>query len=150
MSQSALDKARRGSWGYLDLERGRVICFGVSREKVVLVEPDAGFFYPMPGEVRPIPMPDEPTLVSTITGVPASDLDRLRVFCSVPRTMQEVEAEFPTVRAAHLRALGVLKDTGRQGRRIVSEWAGVDLNDLLEYVFGRRDVPTRQNNNPAR
>ena len=146
----SLEKARSSRWGYLNLERGRVLCVHVSRDKVVLVEPDGGYFFPMPGEVKYIPMPDERTLVSAITGVKFEDLESLSTFCSEPRTMQEIEGQFPGVRAWRLRKLGLLRDTGRRDRRIVSTWAGCDLIELLDFIFGLVDVPTRNNNNPAR
>jgi len=135
MPNNTLDKARNAHWGYLDFERGRVLCIQISKDKVVLVEPDAGYFFPMPGEVKTTPMPDEDNLVSAITGIYVEDLDTFKVYCSEPRTMQEIEDKFPNIQAWRLRKLGVLKDTGRRGRSIVSLWSGYDLSNLLEYIF---------------
>lgn len=129
------DMARQARWGHLKLQRGRVLCFQVDDEKVVLVEPDGGYFYPMPGEFEPTEVPDERTLVSAVTGVPYEDLEALRNFCATPHTMQEIENKFPAIVAWRLRRLGILKDVGRRNRRIVSEWAGWSLTALLDHIF---------------
>jgi len=148
MPNNMFDKARNAQWGYLDFERGRILCIQISDDKVILVEPDAGYFFPMPGEVKSTPMPDVDTIISTITAIKVEDLDSFKVYCSEPRTMKEVEDQFPNIQAWRLRKLGVLKDTGRRGRTIVSIWAGYDLNKLLEYIFNQENKPTRNVNNP--
>jgi len=114
-----------------------------------LVEPDGGYFYPMPGEVEITEMPDERTLVSAITGATSEDLEGLRNFCTVPRTMQEIVSQFPAVTPWRLRKFGILKDVGRRDRRIVSEWAGWSLEALLDQIFSLSSVPTRNDNSPA-
>lgn len=146
---NSIDKALQCQWGHLNFERGRVLCVQVEDDMVVLVEPDGGYFYPMPGEVEPTEMPDEQTLVSTVTGLTYEDLEALSNFCAVPRTMQEIEDEFPDVVAWHLRKLGILKDVGRRNRRIVSEWAGWSLAALLDHIFSLKSVPNRNDNSPV-
>jgi hypothetical protein len=133
--EKLIDMVRQARWGYLKLQRGRVLCFQVDDEKVVRVEPDGGYFYPMPGEFEPTEMPDERTLVSAVTGVPYEDLEALRDFCATPHTEQEIQNKFPAVVAWRLRKLGILKDVGRRNRRIVSEWAGWSLTALLDHIF---------------
>jgi len=146
--ENSIEKARQARWGYLDLQRGRVLCVHVGDEKVVLVEPDGGYYYPMPGEVEPTGMPDERILVSALTGLTFEDLQAISNFCSEPRTMQEIEDEFPDVEAWRLRRMGILKDAGRRNRRIVSEWAGWHIVALLDHIFSLKNVPSRKDNNP--
>jgi len=148
-SGNSIDKALQAQWGYLNFRRGRVLCVQVEDDKVVLVEPDGGYFYPMPDEVEPTEMPDERTLVSAVTGSTCEDLKGLSNFCAVPRTMQEIEGQFPGVAAWRLRKLGMLKDVGRRNRRIVPEWAGCSLVTLLDHIFSLRNVPNRNDNSPA-
>lgn len=143
---NSIDRAPQVQWGYLNFQRGRILCAQVEDEKVVLVEADGGYFYPRPGEVEPTERPDERTLVSAVTGATYEDLEALSNFCAVPRTMQEIECEFPAVAAWRLRKLGILKDVGRRNRRIVSEWAGWSLAALLDHIFGLGSVPTRNDN----
>jgi len=147
---NSMDRALNTQWGYLNFQRGRVICVHVEDDKVVLVESDGGYFYPMPGEVELTEMPDEPTLVSAITGVDYENLELLRSFCASPRTMQEIEDKFPSVEAWRLRKLGILKDVGRRSHRILSEWAGWQLAVLLDHIFSLRDTPSRNDNSPVR
>jgi hypothetical protein len=147
---NSIDRALNTQWGYLNFQRGRVICVHVEDDKVVLVESDGGYFYPMPGEVELTEMPDEPTLVSAITGVDYENIELLRSFCASPRTMQEIEDKFPSVEAWRLRKLGILKDVGRRSHRILSEWAGWQLAVLLDYIFSLRDTPSRNDNSPVR
>ena len=144
-----IDKALHAQWGHLNFLRGRVLCVRVENDKVVLVEPNGGYFYPTPDEVEPTERPDERTLVSAVTGSTYEDLEALRNFCAVPRTMQEIEGEFPGVAAWRLRKLGILKGVGRRSRHIVSQWAGWSLAALLEHIFSLGDVPTRNDNTPV-
>ena len=147
-SRNSTDRARQSCWGYMNIRRGRILCIYVDDEKVVLVEPDGGYFFPMPAEVEPTEMPDERTLVSALTGLSFEVFQAISNFCSAPRTMQEIEDEFPGVEAWRLRRMGILKDVGRRKRRIVSKWAGWHLKTLLDHIFSLQNVPSQKENSP--
>jgi hypothetical protein len=144
-----MEKAGMAQWGYLNFARGRILCIRVSGDKVILVEPDGGYFYPMPGEIEPAEVPDERTLLLAITSAAFEDLEALHDFCAQPRTMQEIEDKFPDVEAWRLRKLGILRDSGRRNRRIVLQWVGWSLPQLLSYVFSLEGVPSRNDNSPS-
>ena len=144
-----IERARAAKWGYAKLARGRVLCVWVAKDKVVLAEPDGGYFYPMPGEVDSTETPDDQMLAAALTGLAADELEAIRNFCAQPRSMDEIEEEFPDAEAWRLRKLGILKDVGRRKRKIESVWAGWELRTLLDHVFQLQNTGSRNMNNPA-
>ena len=49
--------------------------------------------------------------------------------------MDEIEEAFPEGEPAwSLRKLGILRDTGRKGRKIACVWSGYDIDVLLKLV----------------
>jgi hypothetical protein len=149
-SRRSKDWTSEARWGYLNFRRGRVLCVWVEKDKVLLIEPDGGYFYPMPGEVEPAKEPKDRTLLSAVSGASYENLEAISSFCAAPRTMEEIESEFPGIEAWRLRKLGMLKDVGRRNRRIVSEWVGWSVSALLDHIFSSKSSPSRKDNSPTR
>jgi hypothetical protein len=141
-------RALVSEWGYATFQRGRVLCMRLDPEKVMLIEPEGGYMYLVSKEIEAVPMPDTQSIACALTGLKAGDLDAVSKFCCVARTMKEVEDEFPSVQAWRLRRLGLLRDIGKKSRRIVSVWAGYDLEHLLRVVYEMALQGTRKINNP--
>lgn len=141
-------KARAAEWGHVHLARGKVLCMRLDTEKVVLVEPEGGYMYLSSFEVDPTPMPEVKELACALTDLSADELSAVSEFCSQPKTMQEIEDAFPDIEAWRLRRLGLLRDVGKKGRRIISQWAGYDLDHLVRSVYDMAERGTRNINNP--
>lgn len=142
----AVARAKSAVWGYALLRRGKVLCMRFDPERVVLVEPDGGYLYIPHSEVERCEMPQEMVLASAITGTNPGLLAEISEFCAEPRTMEEVEDQFPNVEAWRLRKCSLLKDAGRRNRRIVSVWNGADLPRLVATVYEMSRVGSRNDN----
>jgi hypothetical protein len=145
-SEDLIVKARASEWGFIDFPRGRVLFMRLNAEQVVLVEPGGGFFYPYQEITHLVEMPDPETLASALSGVPTERLGGVAAYTREPRTMNEIETQFPGVEAWRLRRLGFLADVGRRQRRIISQWVGYDLSRLVSCIFDLAGAGTRNIN----
>ncbi len=134
-TDTLIRKARESSWGIIHFPRGNVLCMQISKDQVVLVEPEGGYFYPYKERITQVTMPEENLLASALSGVSTKTLEETAGFYSEPRTMDELESKFPGVEAWRLRRLGILRDVGRRNRKIVSRWSGYTMERLLSLVF---------------
>jgi hypothetical protein len=131
------------TWGYIDLPRGKVLCAGLNAEQIVLIEPNGGYFYPYDEKIQPHQAPSDDDLACALSGVPIDVLKAIATFCSEPRSMREIEDQFPGVKAWHLRRLGFLRDTGRRSRAIVSQWVGYTRPELFAAVNQLAEIGNR-------
>jgi hypothetical protein len=134
-TETLIRKARESRWGLIHFPRGKVLCMQISNDQAVLVEPDGGYYYPYKQRIAQVAMPEEGLLASTLSGVSTKTLEEIAGFCSEPRTMDELESKFPDVEAWRLRRLGILRDVGRRNRKIISQWSGYTMEQLLTIVF---------------
>jgi len=107
----------------------------LNAEQIVLIEPKGGYYYPLDESMQPVEMPDAETLATALSGVPLERLQVAAAFTMEPRTMREIETQFPGVEAWRLRRLGLLVDVGRRQRQIISQWNGCDLSRLVGCIF---------------
>ncbi len=127
---------RGDRWGYVRFNGERLFCLRVDSalgEKLVLI-PGGPVF--LDAKVTPAPAPDAKGLALALTELSEAKLQAISRFCAEPRTMEEINAELSDSNcpAWYLRRLGILRDAGRRGRRIVSVWSGYDYDRLLTEV----------------
>jgi hypothetical protein len=130
-----LDKARGSQWGCIEFSRGKVLFMRLNKERIVLVEPDGGYFYPLIEPMHSAEMPPAEGLATALSGVSSERLGVIAKFTNEPRTMVEIDSQFPGVEAWRLRHIGVLVDVGRRQRRIISKWFGYEVSKLVSCVF---------------
>lgn len=133
---------REAQWGYVTRSGSRHLYVQLDDERIAVLFGSLGaevwYFLELEKEItsmEPAPRPDAAALASALTELSSEDLSRLEAFCAEPRTMDEIEESLPDGgQAWFLRKLGVLRDTGKKGRKIVSVWAGYNLDTLMESV----------------
>jgi hypothetical protein len=135
---------RSAQWGFVtragdqlpfvrvDDERIAVL-LGTQNAEVWYVNELEGAYGPIE-KVENIPTPDQTALACALTGLSQEDLMRLQTFCAEPRTMDEIDEEFPEAEAWQLRHSGILRDVGRKNRKITSVWEGYSWESLMKVV----------------
>jgi hypothetical protein len=143
-------KLAEHEWGIAHFARGKVLCKKCESEKVVLIEPGGGWMcLDEYTDVRWIPKPSDEKITSALLGLGSERLSEIQEFCSTPRTVEQIEESMPWLGDTyHLRALSVLAEAGKIGRRKAFIWSGWDTEKLNSAIERMATRPTREINNP--
>lgn len=137
----------KAKWGTARVQGERTICVREDENKAVFISRgglvECLYWRELRIRIRPTPMPDVRTLSVWFSGLSERELDELAAFCAEPKTMDEIDGSCEAA-AYWLRRIGLLRDVGRNGRKIVSVWSGFRMEPLLAEIFGEADRHTEK------
>ena len=140
----------RCKWGHARLERGDVLCVRITRDKVILVEPQGGLMWLSAKEVEPTTLPTYWSLVSALTRIPVEQLPIIATELMSPQSQAEIEASIGRDKSNALISCKLLGVIGKQKGRNAWAWQKRGLEQLLAYVLELGGRDTRMPNNPRR